>query len=364
MLGLTYSIADQNGATTKSMGIYNFSVQLAQNLATHPQLKKLTVFSNRTISSSLCASEKTILEEHNCAIEHKAGRIWWDQWGVYQCARKAENPWLFLPKGFCSFVSRPPLRVAAYVHDTMGNYYRECYQRFQSRLEDFYFSRSLAATLREANVIFTNTEFSKKEILRFTRQNGFSEPKITVAGYGFEAPPPSPIEKDNRVLLFASKLPHKRTDIAIRLLEQWLKQSGFDGVIDCIGILSPEMEKPSGRHWNWVGRVPPAKGREMIRRARAIVFVSEYEGFGMPPVEAVLEGTCPVFSDLPPLREVMGNFGFAFSNASAESFMGAMEKALATSNETLRSWSQQLLARHNWPAVTGKIVQELLRDDG
>ncbi|MEP6663170.1 MAG: glycosyltransferase [Verrucomicrobiota bacterium] len=361
MLGLTYSIADQNVATTKSMGIYNLSVNLAQNLAVHPQLKKLTVFSNRSISPSLCASDKTILEEHNGAMENKAGRICWDQWGVYQSARKAGNPWLFLPKGFCSFVKSPPLRVAAYVHDTMGNYYREQGRRFQSRFEDFYFTRSLAATLREAAVIFANTEFSKKEILRLARQSGILEPKIAVVGYGFAATTFAPVKKENRVVLFASKLPHKRTDIAIRFLDQWVKQTRFDGVIDCIGILSPEMEKPSGRHWNWIGRVPPATGRDMMRRARAIVYVSEYEGFGMPPVEAVLEGTCPVFSDLPPLREVMGKVGFSFSNDSAENFNVAMEKALAVSAETLRFWSQELLARHHWPGVTGKIVEELLR---
>lgn len=364
MLGLTYSIADQNVATTKSMGIYNLSVHLARNLALHPQLERLTIFSNRTISPNLSSSDKTLLEDHNCAMDNKAGRIWWDQWGVYQNAHKTRNAWLFLPKGFCSFLRHPPVRVAAYVHDTMENYYRERSQRFQSRFEGFYFSRSLMATLREAKVIVTNTEFSKIEILRLARQTGLPEPRVAVVGYGFEAPPPgAPPEKENRILLFASRLPHKRTDLAIRLLEQWVTRSGFDGVIDCIGILSREMEKPSGRHWNWVGRVLPEKGREMMRRARAIVYVSDYEGFGMPPVEAVLEGTCPVFSDLPPLREVMGTAGCGFSNDSEDSFNGAMETALATSDETLGVWGRQLLARHNWADVTGKIVRELQRDE-
>jgi len=364
MLSLTYSIADQNVATTKSMGIYNLSVNLARSLSANPRLEKLTVFSNHTISPSLPASEKMFVEDHDSAMEHKAGRIWWDQWGVYRRAAAWKNSWLFLPKGFCSFVRRPRVKVAAYVHDTMEYHYRGRYPRFQSRLENFYFARSLEATLRRAGVIFTNTEFSRSEILKMARQSDFPAPEVIVAGYGFDVRPACVVEKENRVLLFASTLPHKRTDMAIQLLNQWQKKSGFDGVIDCIGILSPVMERPAGRHWNWVGRVPPAEGRDMMRRARAIVYVSEYEGFGMPPVEAVMEGTAPVFSDIPPLREVMGGAGCAFANSSAESFFAAMEKALATTPRTLQLWSEHLLGKHNWPAVTEKIVGGLLSHAG
>jgi glycosyltransferase involved in cell wall biosynthesis len=161
------------------------------------------------------------------------------------------------------------------------------------------------------------------------------------------------------MLLFASNMPHKRTDIAIRFLDRWIRQSKFDGTIDCIGIFPANMEKPAGPRWNWIGRVPPGEGREMIRRARAVIYVSEYEGFGMPPVEAALEGTCPVFSAIPPLREVMGDTGCAFSNDSPDSFLEAMSKAAATTPETIRGWSESLIARHNWGAVTNRIVSAL-----
>ena len=97
----------------------------------------------------------------------------------------------------------------------------------------------------------------------------------------------------------------------------------------------------------------------MIRSARVVVYVSEQEGFGMPPVEAVLEGTCPVYSDLPPICEVMGDAGCPFSNESESSFVAAMENALQVSPESIRAWSTALMARHNWPAVTRRIVDEL-----
>jgi glycosyltransferase involved in cell wall biosynthesis len=364
MLGVTYSIADQNVATTKSIGIYNLSTNLARNLSEQPQLERLTVFSNETVSPSLALTSKARIEEYNYPVRSRWGRILWDQWSVYQRARAAGNPWLFLPKGFCSFLARPPVQVAAYVHDIMGDFYNRNYPNFSPRLEAQYFARSLAATICQSSVIFTNSEFSKSELLEYTRRKGMRQPKVIVAGYGFRPVSPEPVQKQNRVLLFASSMPHKQTKLATHLLTHWLGESKFTGVIDCIGIIAPGMETPQGSRWNWMGRVPPGKGRELIRRARAVVYSSEYEGFGMPPVEAVLEGTCPVFSDIPPLRETMGAAGCAFSNDSEASFLAAMNRALTIGPETLGSWAQTLLQRHNWLAVSQRIMGELLGADG
>jgi glycosyltransferase involved in cell wall biosynthesis len=362
MLDIAYSMADQNVGTTKSIGIYNFSLHLARHLAVHPQLNRLTVFSNSTVSPSLQFTARTRIQDFNCPLRNKLGRIWWDQWALYRWARATGHRWLFLPKGFCSFVSRPRFQIAAFVHDIMDDFYRRHYPSFVPRLESAYFARALEATLRQSRMIFTNTNFSKSELLGWARRRGLPEPKFIVAGYGFETPAAGRTEKENRILLCASKMPHKRTDIAIRYLTHWLQSAQYEGPIDCIGILSPHMAKPEGARWNWIGRVPPARGRELMRRARAVIYASDYEGFGMPPVEAVLEGSCPVFSDIPALREVMGEAGYRFSNQSEESFLEAMNQALATPPETIRAWSKTLLYRHNWPAVTDRIVQALANE--
>jgi glycosyltransferase involved in cell wall biosynthesis len=359
MAKLCYSIADQNFATTKSMGIYNCSVELARGLSERMEGRDLTILSNNTVSPNLQLSGSVRLEEHDQAIRSKLGRIFWDQWGVYRKARATGHPWLFLPKGFCSFSVAPPMRVAAYVHDVMGEFYRQRYPGYWPKLEAFYFTRSMAATFRHASVIFTNTEFSKSEMTAVALRMGLPLRKVVVVGYGFTPRASIPVEKENRVALFVSQWPHKRTDLALRFLEHWLKESNYTGVIDCIGNLPPEIKKPAGPNWNWLGRVPSGQGREILARARVMVYASEYEGFGMPPVEAILEGACPVFSDIPPMREVMQDAGHYFSNDSQASFVSAMQAALATSPETIKAWSGKLLLRHNWGAVTEKILPEL-----
>ena len=103
-LDLAFSVADQNVKTTKSIGIYNFSLQLARHLAVDPHLKKLTVFSNETISPLPEPTEKVRIEEYNYPVRTRPGRIFWDQWGVIQRANASGREWLFLPKGFTSFL--------------------------------------------------------------------------------------------------------------------------------------------------------------------------------------------------------------------------------------------------------------------
>ncbi len=354
-LTLTLSLAELNVATTKSIGIFNYSVDLANQLAQAQGIERLAVLGNRTLDERLRSSPTMTHLRHDEAIRGKLRRILWDQWGAYAGARRAGTEWLLLPKGFASFARPCPVKLAGYIHDIMGEYYHEHYRGYEPALEYLYFARSLRAALRQARVLFTNSAFTRSELIRLAERWRVPAPPIIVAGYGFEEEKFTPPPKEHRILLFASKVPHKQTGRALEFLEQWLQRSRFDGQIDCIGIVS-EGQRPISPQWNWIGRVPPQQGLEMMRRSRVVLYFSEYEGFGRPPVEAILNGACPVFSDIPPVREVMQDAGFGFSNDSADGFAAAMNAALKTTPAQLAVWSRQLLARHDWPGVVGRIL--------
>jgi hypothetical protein len=52
-LTLTYSLSDQNFATTKSLGILNLSVNLIHHLSRHPALCRATVLGHSTLRDRL-----------------------------------------------------------------------------------------------------------------------------------------------------------------------------------------------------------------------------------------------------------------------------------------------------------------------
>ena len=355
MVYLTYSLADQNFLTAKSVGIFNLSVHLLNALADRTGEVRLTVLSNSTLRAGMPLGEGLRIQEHEAALRGRFGRIWWDQAGAYRAARQAGNQWLVLPKGFASFAMPCPVKLAVYVHDTILESY---YQRHSgiSWLERSYFRACLGASLRQAAVIFTNSEFTKREVEQAATRRGFSPPPVHAIGIGFDGLEFAEVPARDRILVLCSAWPHKRTDLALSYLERWQDATHYAGAVDWVGSWPPTLLWPNRPNWSRFARLPEPEFRGRVRSAKAVVFFSDYEGFGMPPVEAALQGSCPVYSDIEATREVMGGTGFGFANGSYDSFARALNQALQASPKQVRLWREQLLLRHNWSRAAAQLL--------
>ncbi|MDQ1711454.1 MAG: hypothetical protein QOE45_904 [Frankiaceae bacterium] len=67
-----------------------------------------------------------------------------------------------------------------------------------------------------------------------------------------------------------------------------------------------------------------------VAHASALVLPSRYEGFGLPPLEALAAGTPVVVSDLPVLREVLGEHGAYAAVGDADALADALGRVLRT----------------------------------
>lgn len=85
---------------------------------------------------------------------------------------------------------------------------------------------------------------------------------------------------------------------------------------------------------------------------------SLYEGFGLPPLEAMACGTPVVYADTSSLSELIGEAGFAVAPASAESLANGIRQLLE--NENLRrSFSQKGIIhtkRYTWQNVAQEVL--------
>jgi len=102
-----------------------------------------------------------------------------------------------------------------------------------------------------------------------------------------------------------------------------------------------------------VGYVSDAQLKSLYRYATCFVFPSFYEGFGIPPLEAMACG-CPVIvSTAPALREVCGDAALYFDPARPEQLAERLRTLCgdAALRARLRAAGVQRLARYSWQAA-------------
>jgi glycosyltransferase involved in cell wall biosynthesis len=74
----------------------------------------------------------------------------------------------------------------------------------------------------------------------------------------------------------------------------------------------------------WIGYVDEADKPALYRLARVFVYPSRYEGFGLPPLEAMACGTPVVANELSCFPEIAGNGAFLVEPGSARAMAGAI----------------------------------------
>ena len=197
-------------------------------------------------------------------------------------------------------------------------------QYLPNRAAYAYAKASMWSAARHARRILTVSEASKRDIIRF-----FHVPpeKIVVVYNAIDerfrlAPSAEAVARvreryqlDHGFVLYTGNIkPHKNL---VRLIEAFdgLRKRGFDDVK--LLIIGDEISKfPALRravhshrlhkHVRFLGYLPDDTLAILYRLAAVFVFPSLYEGFGLPPLEAMASGTPVVTSNVSSLPEVTG----------------------------------------------------------
>lgn len=85
-------------------------------------------------------------------------------------------------------------------------------------------------------------------------------------------------------------------------------RTGDSGILEQFQSLSEE-------DFSFTGRVSDGELRDLYRQCRLLVQPSLYEGFGMPPLEALSQGTNVVLSDIPVFQEIYEGMPVTFFKA-------------------------------------------------
>lgn len=100
----------------------------------------------------------------------------------------------------------------------------------------------------------------------------------------------------------------------------------------------------------------------LYRNAKFIIYVSECEAFGLPPIEGLGYGTVPIVADIPVTREIFEDNAFFVQNPiTAESIASAMTEAMTNreKRELIISNSSKIIAKFNWEEHTNRFLEIL-----
>jgi glycosyltransferase involved in cell wall biosynthesis len=107
--------------------------------------------------------------------------------------------------------------------------------------------------------------------------------------------------------------------------------------------------------------VPDAALAGLYRRARAFAFLSEYEGFGHPPLEALQSGVPPVLLDTAVAREVCGDAALYVKPGDINAAASALTSLLFDESVRARvlAAAPAVLARYSWIRAADQTLEAI-----
>ena len=254
-------------------------------------------------------------------VECRAGR--------YSLAEQIQLP-LAIPRGtdlfFSPYYTIPLLyrgRFAVTVHDLSHRVVPEILDDPKKRL---YAQMMFRAVRKRASVIFTVSQFSKDELLRFTegpRHNNIDNIVPTHLGVSAEwygAAQLPPVRSRPYFVYVGNIKPYKNLGRLVEAFLQIKDRIPHDLIIvgQSEGLITGESAeffervRKAGERIHLTGFVSHQELLSLVGHANALVMPSLYEGFGLPPLEAMAAGVPVAVARAASLPEVCGDAALYF----------------------------------------------------
>jgi len=198
------------------------------------------------------------------------------------------------------------------------------------------FTPFLGPSVRVARRLIAVSQVTRRDLVL---HHPAAEAKCRVVLNGFTPLPsqtePVPVPSRPYVLFLGTLEPRKNVARLVEAMESiWDRRPDFPALVlaggEGWGLPGLARRLASSRHAGRIertGYVPSERAGSLIRGARLLAYPRLFEGFGLPPLEAMALGTVVVASSSSSLPEVVGSAGLLPDPLDVASIAAAIERA-------------------------------------
>lgn len=292
----------------------------------------------------------------------------WEQFVLPRLVRDARSDVLFAP-AYTGPVF-PGVPMVAAIYDVSFAAHPEW---FSSR-EGLRRRLLTRVTAHRAARVLTTSHFSKREIVRCL---GVDERKIDVVYPGPPAVPSPPAtgrEREDLVLFVGSLFTRRHipaliegfTRVAADRPTARLEIVGDNRTHPAVDVARLVAGSPAAARIALRSYVTDEVLFDLYSRARAFVFLSEYEGFGLTPLEALAADVPIVVLDTPIAREVYGDAAHYVPAPDPALVHAALGHVLSDETERRRilDAAARTLERYSWTRCAAAVLDVLVKAAG
>ena len=288
---------------------------------------------------------------HTRIVSGAAG-TWWEQVQLPAVSARDHLDIFFAPAYTAPLMRKLPFVVA--IHDLSFAAHPEWF-RTREGMRRRWLTRQTAAAAR---AVVTISEFSRRELID---RLGVPSSRIHVIPPGIDRTNgrAAPSRGSKSVLYVGSIFNRRHVPDLIRAFAP-IAHAHAHCTLDIVGDnrshphedlrRAIQREALDGRV-TWRQYIDDVELADLYRSARAFAFLSEYEGLGMTPLEALAAGVPSVVADTPIARESCGGAALYVASGDIPGTTRALERLLfdEPTHVSLLAEGPRVLSRYDWP---------------
>jgi len=222
---------------------------------------------------------------------------------------------------------------------------------------------------RLSKAIFTVSEFSQSRIKHFLGESLNVINASNAVNVPFHKDFKNITEKKKNVIFIGNIKKHKGLDILLDAFIQCRKE-GLDYKLVIIGSrnnfrsgdrkTSKRLDSLEGQGVIFSGYISDEEKWKFLAESDILVQPSLYEGFGYPPLEAMLLGTQALISDINVFKDIYSNFPVKFFHSGdSHDLHDKLKEIILNKNRKTINLDDTLIKKYTFEKTTSVILEEL-----